>query len=134
MSVNKVILLGRLGDDIQVHRFPDGGQQGRASLATNESYKNKQGEKVKNTEWHNVTFPGKICEVVSKYFRKGDEIYIEGKLKTRKWEDGGITKYYTEVICTTFSFTGGTGQANQQQPHQGGFERTAPDSRDDFPF
>lgn len=100
-SVNKVILVGRLGKDPEV-RFTQGGKAvANFSLATDESYKNNDGEKVKKTEWHNIVVWGNSVEAfVQKYLHKGDMIYVEGKLQTRSWEKDGVTKYTTEINVT----------------------------------
>ncbi len=100
-SVNKVILVGRLGKDPEV-RFTSGGTAvANFSIATDESYKDKQGEKQKKTEWHNIVVWGNSVEAfVQKYLHKGDMVYVEGKLQTRSWEKDGVTKYTTEVNVT----------------------------------
>ena len=105
-SLNKVMLIGNLGDDVKMHQFEDGGCIGRFPIATNESYTNKQtGEKVDNTEWHNVIVRNKAAEICSKYLKKGDKVYVEGKLKTRKWQgEDGIQRYSTEVHVSDFNF------------------------------
>ena len=105
-SLNKVMLIGNLGDDIKMHHFEDGGCIGRFSIATNENYTNKQtGEKVINTEWHNIIVRNKAAEICSKYLKKGDKVYVEGKLKTRKWQgEDGIQRYSTEVHVNEFNF------------------------------
>lgn len=98
-SVNKVILIGNLGKDPEVRQFPSGDSVANASLATTESWKDKQtGETREATEWHNLTFPGKLGEIAGKYLRKGSKVYIEGSLRTRKWQDKeGRDRYTTEI-------------------------------------
>ena len=105
-SLNKVMLIGNLGDDVKIRQFEDGGSIGRFPIATNESYTNKQtGEKVDNTEWHNIIVKNKAAEICEKYLKKGDKVYVEGKLKTRKWQgEDGIQRYTTEVHVTEFNF------------------------------
>ena len=105
-SLNKVMLIGNLGDDVKMHHFEDGGCIGRFPIATNENYTNKQtGEKVINTEWHNAVVRNKAAEICNKYLKKGDKVYVEGKLKTRKWQgEDGIQRYTTEVHVTEFNF------------------------------
>ena len=105
-SLNKVMLIGNLGDDIKMHHFEDGGCIGRFPIATNENYINKQtGEKVINTEWHNIIVRNKAAEICNKYLKKGDKVYVEGKLKTRKWQgEDGIQRYSTEVHVNEFNF------------------------------
>ena len=105
-TINKVILIGHLGDNVKMHYFEGGNSIGRFPLATNESYVNKQsGEKVVNTEWHNIVVRNKLAEIFEKYARKGDKVYLEGRLRTRKWTDSeGRDRYTTEVYVTEFTF------------------------------
>ena len=104
-KLNKVMLIGNFGDAIQMHHFDGGNCIGRVSLATTETYKNKEGEKVENVEWHNLTFRNKSAEIVEKYTKKGSKLYIEGRLKYRKWEDKeGIKRYSTEIHVNEFEF------------------------------
>jgi single-strand DNA-binding protein len=105
-TVNKVILIGHTGDQVKMHYFEGGGSIGRFPLATNETYTNRTtGEKVSNTEWHNIVVRNKAAEVCEKYLNKGDKLYVEGRLKTRKWQDdSGNDRYSTEIQCTDFTF------------------------------
>ncbi|GAB1857558.1 single-stranded DNA-binding protein [Flavobacteriaceae bacterium MHTCC 0001] len=105
-TLNKVMLIGNLGDDVKMHYFEGGGCVGRFPLATSETYTNKQtNEKVTNTEWHNIVVRNKGAEICEKYLSKGDKVYIEGRLKTRKWiDDKGNDRYSTEIQCTDFTF------------------------------
>jgi single-strand DNA-binding protein len=105
-SLNRVMLIGNLGDAVKMHHFDGGGCIGRFSIATNESYTNKTtGEKVSNTEWHNVVVKNKAAEICEKYLKKGDKIYVEGKIKTRKWQsEDGVQRYSTEIHVTEFNF------------------------------
>ena len=105
-TLNKVMLIGHLGDEVKMHYFEGGNCIGRFALATNESYTNKQtNEKVTTTEWHNVVVRNKAAEICEKYLGKGDKVYIEGRLKTRKWQDDkGQDRYSTEIHCTDFTF------------------------------
>jgi len=105
-TLNKVMLIGHLGDEVKIHRFEDGGCVGRFPLATNETYMNKQtNERVSNTEWHNIVLRNKAAEICEKYLSKGDKVYIEGRIKTRKWQDDkGNDRYSTEINCTEFTF------------------------------
>lgn len=105
-TVNKVILIGHTGDQVKMHYFEGGGCIGRFPLATNDSYTNRTtGERITNTEWHNVVVRNKAAEICEKYLKKGDKIYIEGRLKTRKWQDSeGKDRYSTEIQCTEFTF------------------------------
>ena len=105
-TLNKVMLIGHLGDDIKIHHFDGGGSIGRFPLATNENYTNKNtGEKITNTEWHNVVVRNKAAEICEKYLSKGDKIYIEGRIKTRKWKaEDGADRYSTEINVNEFTF------------------------------
>lgn len=105
-TLNKVMLIGHLGDEVKMHYFEGGGCIGRFPLATNETYTNKQtNERVTNTEWHNIVVRNKAAEIFEKYVNKGDKVYIEGRIKTRKWQDeSGNDRYSTEIQCTDFTF------------------------------
>ncbi|WP_111308470.1 single-stranded DNA-binding protein [Confluentibacter sediminis] len=105
-TLNKVMLIGHLGDEVKMHYFEGGGCVGRFPLATNETYTSKQtNERVTNTEWHNIVVRNKGAEICEKYLSKGDKVYIEGRLKTRKWQDeAGQDRYSTEIQCTDFTF------------------------------
>ncbi len=117
-TLNKVMLIGHLGDNVKIHYFDDSNCVGRFPLATNETYTNKQtNEKVTNTEWHNVVVRNKAAEICEKYLKKGDRVYVEGRLKTRKWQDDkGNDRYSTEIMCTDFTFL----TAKNEQPQQTG--------------
>ncbi|MEJ6546718.1 MAG: single-stranded DNA-binding protein [Flavobacteriaceae bacterium] len=105
-TLNKVMLIGHLGDDVKIHYFEGGNCIGRFPIATNESYTNKQtGEKVTNTDWHNIVVRNKAAEICEKYLSKGDKVYVEGRLKNRQWQaEDGTTKYTTEVHVQDFTF------------------------------
>tara|TARA_R110002072_G_scaffold117225_1_gene248097 strand:- start:449 stop:892 length:444 start_codon:yes stop_codon:yes gene_type:complete len=105
-TLNKVMLIGHLGDEVKMHYFEGGNCVGRFPLATNETYTNKAtNERVTNTEWHNIVVRNKAAEICEKYLTKGDKVYIEGRLKTRKWQDDkGNDRYSTEIQCTEFTF------------------------------
>lgn len=105
-SLNKVMLIGNTGDDVKMHYFDDKNCLGRFPLATSEEYVNKStGERVSNTEWHTVVVRNKAAEICEKYLKKGDKVYVEGRIKTRKWtDDTGNDRYSTEVHCTDFTF------------------------------
>jgi len=103
--LNKVHLIGNLGDEIKMHYFENGGCVGNVSIATSSSYTNKQtGEKVVDTQWHNLVFRNKGAEIAEKYISKGDQIYIEGRLQYRKYEADGVTKTVAEVHVFEFKF------------------------------
>lgn len=114
-TLNKVMLIGHLGDEVKMHYFDDKNCVGRFPLATNETYTNRQtNERVTNTEWHNVVVRNKAAEICEKYLSKGDKVYIEGRIKTRKWtDDKGMERYSTEIQCTEFTFLT---NRNEQQP------------------
>ena len=105
-TLNKVMLIGHLGDEVKMHYFEGGGCVGRFPLATNETYTTKQtNERITNTEWHNIVVRNKGAEICEKYLSKGDKVYVEGRLKTRKWQDeSGTERYSTEIQCTDFTF------------------------------
>ena len=105
-TLNKVMLIGHLGDKVKMHYFEGGNSIGRFPLATNESYTNKQtGERVTNTDWHNIVVKNKAAEICEKYLSKGDKVYVEGRLKNRQWQgEDGNTRYSTEVHVQDFTF------------------------------
>ena len=115
-TLNKVMLIGHLGDQVKMHYFDDKNCVGRFPLATNETYTNKQtNEKVTNTEWHNIVLRNKAAEICEKYLSKGDRVYIEGRLKTRKWQDDkGNDRYSTEIVCTDFTFLTNKNESQMQ--------------------
>lgn len=105
-TLNKVMLIGFLGDDIKMHYFDGGNCIGRFQLATNEVYINKTtNEKITSTEWHHLVVRNKAAELCEKYLSKGDKIYVEGRIKSRQWQsEDGITKHTTEIQVTEFTF------------------------------
>jgi len=104
-SLNKAMLIGHLGDEVKMHYFEGGNSIGRFPIATNESYTNKQtGEKITTTEWHNIVVRNKLAEICEKYLSKGDRVFIEGRIKTRQWEQDGVKRYTTEIHATDMSF------------------------------
>ena len=107
-SVNKVILVGNLGRDPETRYMPDGGAITNISIATTSTWKDKSGEKQEATEWHRIAFFGKLAEIAGEYLKKGSQVYVEGKLRTRKWQDkDGVDKYTTEVIADAMQMLGG---------------------------
>ncbi|MGK5089951.1 single-stranded DNA-binding protein [Bdellovibrionota bacterium FG-2] len=107
MSVNKVILVGRLGQNPEVRYTPSGAAVANFSVATNESWVDKSGQKQDKTEWHKVVVWGKLAELCNQYLAKGRQVYLEGRLQTRQWQDkDGQTKYTTEVQAQTVQFLG----------------------------
>ena len=106
-SVNKVILVGNLGRDPETRYMPDGGAITNISIATTSTWKDKSGEKQEATEWHRISFFGKLAEIAGEYLKKGSQVYVEGKLRTRKWQDkDGQDKYTTEVIADAMQMLG----------------------------
>ena len=131
--VNKVILIGNLGKDPEVRYTQSGSAVANFSMATVEKYK-KDGEPVENTEWHKVVAFGRLAEIVGEYLTKGSQIYVEGKIQTRKWEDrDGNTKYTTEVVIREMKMLGG-GQPKQEKNNDPPVPDTPPITGDDVPF
>jgi len=131
-GVNKVVVLGNVGQDPEVRYSPSGMCFCNLSVATSESWKDKQtGERKERTEWHRVVLQGKLAEIAGEYVKKGSQVYFEGKLQTRKWQgQDGQDKYTTEIIVDSFSgvmqLLGGKQQPSQpaqQQQQQGGYSR-----------
>ncbi|PCE68753.1 MULTISPECIES: single-stranded DNA-binding protein [Salinivibrio] len=126
-GINKVILIGNLGNDPEIRYLPNGGAVANLSLATSESWRDKStGEMREKTEWHRVVLFGKTAEVAGEYLRKGSQVYIEGQLQTRKWQDqSGQDRYSTEVVVQGFNGSmqmlggrAGPGQGQPMQPSQ----------------
>lgn len=117
-TLNKVMLIGNLGDEVKMHYFDDKNCVGRFPIATSESYVSKQtNERITNTEWHNIVVRNKAAEICEKYLSKGDKVYIEGKIKSRKWtDDKGMERYSTEIQCDEFTFL--TPKSDQQKSQQ----------------
>lgn len=104
-TLNKIMLIGHTGDDVKMHYFESGNCVGRFPLATDETYTNKNGDRITNTEWHHINVHNKAAEICEKYLKKGDKVYIEGRIKTRKWQDeNGLDRYSTEIHCSDFNF------------------------------
>lgn len=115
-SVNKVIILGRLGADPEVRHFENGSTVAKTRIATTERYTNKEGQKIENTEWHTVVFWRGLAGIVEKYVKKGDQIYVEGRLKTRSWEDqDGNKRYATDIEAREMVMLGGNRGSNSGQ-------------------
>jgi single-strand DNA-binding protein len=109
-SVNKVILIGNLGKDPEVRYLPSGDAVTNISVATTDTWKDKSGEKQEHTEWHRVAFFGKTAEIAGEYLKKGSPVYIEGRIRTRKWQDKeGNDKYSTEIVADRMQLLGGRG-------------------------
>lgn len=128
-GVNKVILVGNLGNDPEVRYMPNGNAVANLSLATSESWKDQQGQVQERTEWHRLTMYRRLAEIAGEYLKKGSQIYVEGKLQTRKWQDQqGQDRYTTEIIVDQMQMLGGRGGEGgggnggyqRQQNNQGG--------------
>jgi single-strand DNA-binding protein len=132
-SVNKVILMGNLGRDPEVRYLPSGDPVANITIATSSRYKSKTGEMVEETEWHRVTFFGRLAEIASQYLKKGRPVYVEGRIKTRKYTDkDGVEKYATDIIASEMQLLGGRegmGEPSQGGDDDGGYTRQAPAAR-----
>ncbi len=142
-SLNKAMLIGHLGDEVKMHYFEGGNSIGRFPVATNESYTNKQtGERITTTEWHNVVTRNKLAEICEKYLSKGDRVYIEGRIKTRQWEQDGIKRYTTEIHAIEMNFLTTKKDLNAPEKAKssdieeknGKSEKNLNDETDDLPF
>jgi single-strand DNA-binding protein len=140
-GVNKVIIVGNLGQDPEIRYMPDGTAVANFSVATSDEWKDKQtGEKRERTEWHRVVAWRTLGEICGKYLAKGRQVYVEGKLQTRSWEKDGVTRYTTEVIASTVQFLGnardGAGAGPRQQMADQGYPEPpmANTQDDDIPF
>jgi single-strand DNA-binding protein len=135
-GINKVILVGTLGKDPETKYMPSGSAVTSFSVATSESWKDKtSGEKQEHTEWHNIVIFGKLAEIASEYLKKGSQVYLEGKIKTEKYQKEGVDKFITKVVCHDMQMIGSKPDGKQaakeptkqSEPEQGGFD-------DDIPF
>lgn len=135
--VNKVILVGNLGRDPEVRSTPSGQSVASFSLATNRRWKDRDGNRQDQTEWHNIVCWGRQAEVAGQYLTKGKQIYVEGRLQTRSWDDkqSGEKKYRTEVICDNFQMLGSRGDSGSRggQDEPSGPADSGPID-DDIPF
>ena len=105
-GVNKVIIVGRLGADPETKQVGNGGTVARLSVATSENWVDKEGQKQERTEWHRIVVWGKLAEICGRHLSKGRQVYVEGRLQTRSWEDNGQKKYSTEIVANTVQFLG----------------------------
>ena len=123
-GVNKVILVGNLGNDPEVRYMPNGNAVANLSLATSESWKDPQGQMQERTEWHRLTMYRRLAEIAGEYLKKGSQIYVEGKLQTRKWQDqSGQDRYTTEIIVDQMQMLGGRGGEGGGGNAGGGYQR-----------
>jgi single-strand DNA-binding protein len=145
-GINKVILIGHLGADPETRYMPSGGAVTNIRLATTESWKDKQsGEQQERTEWHRVAIFGRTAEIAAEYLRKGSQVYIEGRLRTRKWQDNqGNERYTTEIVANDMQMLGGRSGMSEPPPaervsgddagHRTAAAAPADDFDDDIPF
>ena len=113
-GVNKVIIVGNLGNDPEIRNLPNGGAVANLSVATSESWKDQQGQPQERTEWHRVTMYRRLAEIAGEYLKKGSQVYLEGKLQTRKWQDQqGNDRYTTEIIADQMQMLGGRSGGGQ---------------------
>lgn len=146
-SVNKVILVGNLGQDPDVRTTPQGAQVASISLATSESFKDKSGNWQDATEWHRITLWSYLAESAAKYLKKGSKVYIEGKLQTRSYEKDGVTRYITEIVASQMvlldpstnsgNYEGGSGNYQQESKQTGRISEDdllSDSDEDDIPF
>jgi len=129
-TVNKVILVGRLGKDPELRSIPSGTSVAKFSLATDERFTDKSGEKQERTEWHNIVVWGKLAEICGQYLRKGKLVYIEGSIRTDSWDDKetGVKKYRTEIIANTMQMLDkkGDDEGGGYSGGGGGYRKAAP--------
>lgn len=119
-GINKVILVGRLGSDPELKSVGQGSQVARFSIATSENWMDKNNQKQERTEWHRIVVWGKLAEICSKHLSKGRQVYVEGRLQTRSWEDPqGQKKYSTEIVANTVQFLGAAGEQRANPNYQG---------------
>jgi len=137
-GVNKVILIGNTGKDPEVRHLESGVAVASFSLATTETYKNKSGEKVSNTEWHNIVLWRGLAEIAEKYIKKGTQLYIEGKITNRSWDDKeGNKRYITEIVGNNIQLlgrAGGSGNSGDTPPPTEDNQFGNDDTNDDLPF
>jgi single-strand DNA-binding protein len=134
-GVNKVILVGNVGKDPEVKYLEGGVPVAKFPLATSESYKNREGQRVEQTEWHNIVLWRGLAEVAEKYVRKGKQLYIEGKIRTRTYEENGAKKYFTEIIADSMTLLGDPrGGSNNGNQAEGAMTVSNTASSDDLPF
>lgn len=129
-GVNKVIIIGNVGGDPETKYMPSGGAVTNLSLATSESWKDKQtGQPQERTEWHRVVFFNRLAEIASEYVRKGSKLYVEGSLRTRQWEQDGIKRYSTEIVASQMQMLDSRQGGAQQGGAQQGYNQQAPQGR-----
>lgn len=127
-GINKAIILGNLGKDPEIRYMPNGGQVTNITVATSETWKDKAtGESKENTEWHRIVFFNKLAEIAGQYLKKGSQVYIEGSLKTRKWQgQDGQDRYTTEIVASEMQMLGSKGNQEREDNPDAGYEQSAP--------
>ena len=141
-GINRVILIGNLGKDPEIMTFDNGVKKASFSLATSESYKNKEGNRVDQTEWHNIVMWRGLADIAERFLNKGSQIYLEGKIRTRSYEQDGIRKYITEIFADNMTMLGGRRDSSEVPPEIAAQTPTAAKSEetnietptDDLPF
>ncbi|MBP6335360.1 MAG: single-stranded DNA-binding protein [Bacteroidia bacterium] len=135
-GVNKVILVGNVGKDPEVRYLEGGVALVRFPLATSESYKNKEGQKIETTEWHNIVMWRGLAEIAEKWVKKGNQLYIEGKIRTRSYGEENNKKWFTEVVADSMTMLGGprSEQHEIKVPEQASMETPLPAATDGLPF
>ena len=135
-GVNKVILVGNLGKDPEIRTLESGTKKANFTLATTEMYKDKNGQKISLTEWHNIVCWRRFAEIAEQYLEKGKQIYLEGRIRTRSWEDNGVKKYITEVVADYFTMLSSGVKPEEQSasPVMPEAPPASADYEDDLPF
>ncbi len=139
-GINKVILIGNLGKDPEVRTLENGAKVANFTLATSETYKNKEGQRVTTTEWHNIVLWRGLADIAERFLRKGNQVYIEGKIKSRTWDDkDGNKRYITEILGDNLTMLGSKRDSDDSTSAPAPIENTAPDAKagdekDDLPF
>lgn len=136
MGVNKVFLIGHAGKDPEIFQMQSGDKNAKFSLATSETYKNNQGERVTNTEWHNIVCWKKLAEIIEQYVKKGMMIYVEGKIKTRSYDNKeGVKQYVTEIMAENIQILGSkSDNQTSSTQHQQSIQAVPIQEKDECPF
>ena len=135
--VNKVMLIGNCGKDVEIRYTQSGSAVASFSVATTERFKNKDGQMQDETEWHNIVAWGKLAEVCGEYLHKGSKVYIEGKIKTEKWTDqNGVEKFTTKIVAREMKMLSARGEGQSQEQHEPapGIDKNMSSTGDELPF
>ncbi|KAF0202391.1 MAG: single-strand DNA-binding [Bacteroidetes bacterium] len=138
-GINKAILIGNLGKDPEIQNFEKGVKKASFSLATTETYRNREGQEMEQTEWHNIVLWRGLADIAEKYLRKGSQVYIEGRIRNRSYEKDGQKRYISEIECDTLNLLGGNRQSGDSsyQENSSSNQPTPPPAKtgeDDLPF